>query len=120
MTKRDLRNTHPTGSSCRHAPPCANMALKLPWYFYLLIEKSLGCYFQVWSPYYQAAQCNQKARVPVSSRCLVRSEKAKKRVSINTNHSYHQRSFPMPVSTDLRTKPDSVLTNPIRKDGVRS
>ena len=23
---------------------CANMAVKLPWYFYLLMEKPLGCY----------------------------------------------------------------------------
>ena len=27
-----------------------------------------GCYFQVQSPYYQAAQCNQKTPIPVSSR----------------------------------------------------
>ena len=37
-----------------------DMALKLPQYFYLLMEKPLGLYFQVWSPYYKAAQCNQK------------------------------------------------------------
>ena len=58
--------------------PCANMALKLPRYFYLLMEKPLGRYFLVWSPYYQAAQCNQKTLIPVSSRQQVRSEKAKK------------------------------------------
>ena len=29
------------------------MALKLPQYFYLVMEKLLGRYFQVWSPYYQ-------------------------------------------------------------------
>ena len=28
--------------------------------------------------------------------------------------------LPKPVSTDLTIMPDSVLTNPIRKDGVRS
>ena len=28
--------------------------------------------------------------------------------------------LPKPVSTDLTIKPDSVLTNPIRKDGVQS
>ena len=64
MTPTDLRNIHTTGNSCRDAPPCANMALTLPQYFYLLIEKPLGCYFQVWSPYYQAAQCNQKTPIP--------------------------------------------------------
>ena len=28
--------------------------------------------------------------------------------------------LPKPVSTDLTIKPDSVLTNPVGKDGVRS
>ena len=68
MTPRDLRNINTTGNSCRDALPCVNMALKLPRYFYLLMEKPLGRYFQVQSPYYQAAQCNQKTPIPVSSR----------------------------------------------------
>ena len=68
MALRDLRNIHTNRNSCRDALPCANMALKLPQYFNLLMEKPLGCYFQVWSPYYQAAQCNQKADIPVCSR----------------------------------------------------
>ena len=38
---------------------------------------------------------------------------SQKRISIRTNHSYHQ------LSTDL-TKSHSVLTNPTGKDGVRS
>ena len=37
-----------------------------------------------------------------------------------TNHSYHQRSSPKPVSTDLTINPDSVLTNLTGNDGVRS
>ena len=120
MTPRDLRNIHTTGNSCRDALPCANMALKLPRYFYLLMEKPLGRYFQVRSPYYQAAQCNQKTLIPVSSRRQVRSEKAKKGLAstlITATTSVH---LPKPVSTDLTIKPDSVLTNPIGKDGVRS
>ena len=44
MTPRDLRNIHTTGNSCRDALPCVNMALKLPQYFYLLMEKLLDCY----------------------------------------------------------------------------
>ena len=60
MTPRDLRNIHTTGNSIRDALPCANMALNLPRYFYLLMDKPLGRYFQVRSSYYQAAQCNQK------------------------------------------------------------
>ena len=120
MTPRDLRNIHTTGNSCRDALPCVNMALKLPRYFYLLMEKPLGRYFQVRSPYYQAAQCNQKTLIPVSSRRQVRSEKAKKGQAstlITATTSVH---LPKPVSTDLTIKPDSVLTNPIGKDGVQS
>ena len=37
-----------------------NMAPKLPQYFYLLMEKPIGCSFHVHSPYYQATQCSQK------------------------------------------------------------
>ena len=92
MTPRDLRNIHTNRNSSKDPLPCANMALKLPRYFYLLMEKPLGCYFQVRSTYYQAAQCNQKTPILVSSRCQVRSEKAKKRININTNGSYHYRS----------------------------
>ena len=64
MTSRDFRNIHTTGNSCWDALPCTNMALKLTRYFYLLMEKPLGLYFQVRSPYYQAAQCNQKTLIP--------------------------------------------------------
>ena len=90
MTPRDLRNIHTTRNSCRDALPCASMALKLPQYFYLLMEKPLSRYFQVWSPYYQAAQSNQKAPILVSSRW--QAWEYQKRISINTNHSYHQHS----------------------------
>ena len=31
------------------------------------MEKPLVRYFQVWSPYYQKAKCNQKTRIPVTS-----------------------------------------------------
>ena len=39
LAPQDLRNTHTNGNSCRDALPYANMALKLPWYFYMLTEK---------------------------------------------------------------------------------
>ena len=45
-----------------------DMARKLSWYFVLLMEKPHGRYFQVRSPYYQVAECNQKTPIPVSSR----------------------------------------------------
>ena len=44
------------------------MALKLPRYLYLLMEKPLGCYFQVWSSYNQVVQCNHKTPIPISLR----------------------------------------------------
>ena len=77
MTPRNLRNIHTTRNSCREALPCVSKALKLPWYFYLLMEKPFGCYFQFLSPYYQAAQCNQKTPIPVSSRCTSGLRKSK-------------------------------------------
>ena len=73
MTPTDLGNIHTKENSCRDKLPCARY-----WYFHLLMEKPLGPYFPVWSPYYEAAQCNQKTPIPVCSRCQVRSEKAKK------------------------------------------
>ena len=54
-----------------------DMALKLSWYFVLLMEKPHGRYFQVRPPYYQVTECNQKMPIPVSSRWQVRSEKVK-------------------------------------------
>ena len=118
MTPRDLRNIHTTGNSCRDALPCANMALKLPRYFYLLMEKPLGRYFQVQSPYYQAAQCNQKTPILVSSRWQVRSGDAKKGISINTNHSYHQRSSPWASPNWSNNKARFSFNQPNRKRGV--
>ena len=95
------------------------MALKLPKYFYLLMEKSLGCHFQVKSPYYKLAQCNQKTWTPVSSRWKVRSKKVIKgwaSTRITATTSAH---LPKPASTDLTIKSDSALTNPTEKWGVK-
>ena len=94
MTPRDVGNIPTTGSSVRDTLRCANMALKLPRYFYLLMEKPLGRYFQIRFSYYQAAQCNQKTYsciLKVTGRVW---ESQKKGVNITTNHSYHQCSSP--------------------------
>ena len=114
-TPRDLSNTHTTGNSCRDTLPCINMALKLPQYFYLLMEKPLGCNLQVWSPYYQAAQCNEKTPIAVYSRWQVRSQKAKNRISINTNHSYHQHSSPLASLNRSNNKGRFSFDQPSRK-----
>ena len=78
MTPRDLGNIHTIGNSC-----IRDVALKLSRHFYLLMEKPYGRYFQVRSPYFQVAQCNQKTPILVSSRWQIKSEKVKKRISIN-------------------------------------
>ena len=41
MTPRDLRNIHTNRNSSRDTIPYVNMALKIPQYFYMLIEKPL-------------------------------------------------------------------------------
>ena len=46
---------------------------------------------------------------------ICQASETKKTISINTNHVH----LPKPVSTDLTIMSDSVLTNPIGKDGVR-
>ena len=81
MTPRDLRNIHATRNSCRDALPCANMALKLPLYFYLLMEKPLGCYFQG-GRYFPYAQGDG------SGLGMPKNDKH------HTNHIYQQRSSP--------------------------
>ena len=45
---------------------------------------------------------------------------SQKRISITLITATTSAHLPKPVSTDLTIKPDSVLTNPIGKDGVRS
>ena len=85
---------HTTGNSCRDALRCTNMALKVPRYFYLLMEKPLSCYFQIWSLYYQAAQCTQKTPILVSWRWQIRSEKAKKKEKKRKDNHQHESQLP--------------------------
>ena len=47
MTRRDLRNIPAKENNCRGALPSVKMATNLLQYFYLLMEKPLGRYFQV-------------------------------------------------------------------------
>ena len=64
------------------------------------MEKHLGYSFQVWSPYYHVAQCNQKTPIPVSlgDRSGLRKPKKDKHQLITAITSAH---LPQPVSTDL-------------------
>ena len=114
MTPRGLRKIQ-TRNSCRDALLYANMTPKPLQYFYLLIEKPLGRFFQVWSPYYLVAQCNQKTLIFVSSRWQVGSEKAKKggtSILITATASVH---VPQPVSSWSNNKVRFSFNQPIRK-----
>ena len=62
MVASDLRNILTTRNSFKDGLSCLNMALKLPQYFYLLIKKPVGCYFEVRSHFYQEA--TRKHRFP--------------------------------------------------------
>ena len=91
------------------------MALKLPQYFYQLMEKPFGRYFQVQSLHYTVQPENTYSHI---LKVTGEVRESQKRISINTaTTSIH---LPKPVSADLKIKPDSVLTNPIGKDGVQS
>ena len=120
MTPRDLRNIHVTGNSCRDAIPCVNMALKLPKYFYLLMEKSLGHYskFGLHTIWQCSATKKHLFPYPQADRSDLRKSKKKRHSStlIPATTSIH---LPKQVSTDPTIKSDSVLTNPIQKDGVQ-
>ena len=96
--------------------------------FYLLMEIPLDHYFQIWSPFYQERRPNLIPfysfqnwflSIAVSSRCQVRSEKAKKGQALTLITAATSTHLPQPVSTDLTIKPDLVLTNPKGKDWVR-
>ena len=104
MTAMDLRNIQTTGNNCRDALPCTNMALKLRWCFYLLMEKPLGLYFQVQSPYYQVAQCHQKTPIHVSSRWQVKSGKANKGLTSTLPPATTRIHLPKPVWSNSKAR----------------
>ena len=90
MTLRDPRNIYTTKNSCKDALPCANMALKLHRHFYLfLVVTSKLSLLTI-------RRCSKTRKhlfqYPQGDRSGLRTPK--KRISINTNHSYHQRSSP--------------------------
>ena len=107
-----------TGNSCSmDALPCATMTLKLPQYFYLLMEKPLGCYFQVWSlpttKLHSATRKHLFLYAQGDRSGLRKPKKGQASALITATTSIH---LPKPVSFDLTIKTDSVLTNPIGKD----
>ena len=84
------------------------------------MEKPLGCYFRVQSPYYQVAQYDQKTPIPVSLQWQVRSEKAEKEKALRLVTATTSIHFHKPVSTYQTIKFDSVSTNLIGQDGVQA
>ena len=81
-------------------------------------REAFGRYFWVQSLYYQAAQCNQKTPIAISSWWQVRSEKGKKGEASTLTTAPSSIHLPKSVSIDQTIKSDSVLTNPVGKDGV--
>ena len=120
MTSRDLRNIHTTGNSCRDALPCANMALKLPQYFYLLMEKASW----LLPPSLVSLLSGNTLQPEDAYSCVLKVTgqvwESQKRISITLITATTSVHLPKPVSTGLTIKPDSVLTNPIGKEEVRS
>ena len=82
---------------------------------FLPADRETSC----WSPYYRVVQCNQKTPIPVLPRSWISSVKAKKGQALTLITATTSIHLPKPVSTDLTTKSDSTLTNPIEKDGVQ-
>ena len=78
-------------------------------------REAFGRYFWVQS---QAAQCNQKTPIAISSWWQVRSEKGKKGEASTLTTAPSSIHLPKSVSIDQTIKSDSVLTNPVGKDGV--
>ena len=116
MTPIDLRNINTTGNSCRDAHPWMNMALKLSRYFYLLMQKPLGRYFQIRSFYYQAAHTVQPEN---TYSCILKVTgqvwESQKRISINTNHGYNQHSSPQASLNRSNNKARFSFNQPNRK-----
>ena len=92
MTPSDLRNIRTTRNSCKDTLLWVNMALKLLWYFYLLMELSLlvaTSKFGLLTIRQHSATIKHLFLDTHGDRQVWESQK---RISINTNHSYHQRS----------------------------
>ena len=120
MTPRDLKNIYTTRNSCRDTLPCAYMALKLPRYFYPADGEAS------WSllPSYLSLLSGGTVQPENTYSCILKVTgqvwESQKRISITLITAATSVHLPKPVSTDLTIKPDSVLTNPVGKDGVRS
>ena len=78
MTLRNLRNIHPTRNSCRDTLPWVICHLNYLSFLPLTEKPLIYCYFEVWYPYYQFSECNQKSLFPESSKWQITSEKTKK------------------------------------------
>ena len=114
MTPRDLRNIHATGNSCREhgtktTPVFSPADGEASWSLLpSLVSLLSGGTVQPENTY----TCILKVTGQVWE--------SQKRISITLITATTRVHLPKPVSTDLTIKPDSVLTDPKGKDGVRS
>ena len=114
MTPRDLRNIDTTGNSREHGTKTTPVFLpadgEASW---SLLPSSVSLLSGGTVQPENTYSCILKVTGQVW-------ESQKKRTSITLITATTSVHLPKPVSTDLTIKPDSVLTNPIGKDGVRS
>ena len=121
MTPRDLRNIHTTGNSCRDTLPCTSEHGTKTTPVFLPADGEAS-----WSllPSSVSLLSDSTVQPENTYSCILKVTgqvwESQKRISntlITATTSVH---LPKPVSTDLTIKPDSVLTNPVGKDGVQS
>ena len=110
MTPRDLKNIHTIRNSCRDTRPCVAWHQHYSSIFTcrrrrLLVATSK---FSLLNIRWHSVTRKHLFLYAQGERSGLRKQK---RIS-KINHSYHQRSLPKPVSTDLTIKSDLVLINP--------
>ena len=94
MAPRDLRNIRTTGNSCRDALPCENMALKLPRCFLPADGEPLWWLLPSSVSLLSGGTVQPENIYSLILKVTGEVWQSQKRISISTNHSYHQRSSP--------------------------
>ena len=120
MTPKDLRNIHTTGNSCRGRTSMREHGTKTTPVFLPADGEASSSLL----PSLVSLLSGGRVQPENTYSCILKVTgqvwESQKRISITLITATTSVHLPKPVSTDLRIKPDSVLTNPIGKDGVRS
>ena len=109
MTPRDLRNIHTTRSSSSHVLPCMNMALK----------PADGEASWLLLPSLISLLSDNRVEPENTYSCILKVTghiwESQKRISINTNHCYHQHSSPYASLNWSNNKASFSFNQPNRK-----